>query len=105
MKIRVISDLHINLLQKKFIPLYKKDNILTLIAGDISLNPSQTYKYVSKNFNDAILIGGNHLFYSNVPIEIKHQVLHEYFPMNSNQVFLEREYKVIDNYVVIGATF
>jgi predicted phosphodiesterase len=104
MKIRILSDIHINI-NHRLAPKYNKDNILTLIAGDISKNTRDTIRYINKNFNDTIFIEGNHLFYDHlIPINKKYEILHKKFPQSSNQTFLEQDYKVYQNHVIIGAT-
>lgn len=107
MKIRVISDLHIDV-NKKYISHFEwaDKDILTIIAGDTAGSLEVTAPFIRKWFNNAILIGGNHIVYNKERKSIQ-QLYMDYkteFPLTETISFLENDYKVIDDAVFIGAT-
>lgn len=58
MKIRVISDLHIDINEKH--PITYDDDIFTIIAGDISGDPVLSTQWINDNIKNGIFIHGNH---------------------------------------------
>jgi predicted phosphodiesterase len=105
MKIRVISDLHVDI-NSDFDISWKNKDVLTIIAGDIAGSLNDTKKFLREKFNNVIFIAGNHIVYNydKKPIMELYQELRDEFPINSNIAFLENDYKIIDDIVFIGTT-
>lgn len=109
MKIRILSDLHLNKNLKfcnpNFFSNFKKDNILTIIAGDISNDINETHNFLKEHFNKVIFIEGNHFATNTENTLEEHYELHKkIFPKNSNHIFLQDDYIIIDDIVFIGTT-
>jgi predicted phosphodiesterase len=114
MKIRIISDVHLNFNQSYKIADHdlqllhkKKDNILTIVAGDISNSIDAEEKWLRDNYNRVIFIAGNHtIAYTNTDktvLEI-YELYKKRFPKKDDICFLENDYKIIDDIVFIGCT-
>lgn len=107
MKIRILSDLHVDL-NKHYGNIFKWDDrdILTILAGDTSGDLKTTKEFVRKHFDNAILIGGNHIVYNDEgkPIQELYDDYRAEFPLSAPISFLENDYKVIGDVVFIGAT-
>ena len=107
MKLRIISDLHIDINKNhlEFFSWADKD-ILTLIAGDIAGDLKIAAPFVREHFNNAILIGGNHIVYNNERKSIQrlHMDYRAEFPLATSISYLENDYKEIGDTVFIGAT-
>ena len=108
MKIRVMSDLHVDVnkkySRKRF---YWNDrDILTIIAGDIAGSLEVAAPFLRKHFNNALFIGGNHILYNrdNKSIQQLHRDYSAEFPLDSAVSYLENDYKEVDGVVFIGAT-
>ena len=105
MKIRVISDLHIDVNEEYPFTLKDKD-IFTIICGDLSGYFNKSSKWIEENIKEGIIVAGNHMSYN----EYKHSI--EYFqsqyqkkyPLNAPISFMEKQYKIIDDIVFIGGT-
>jgi predicted phosphodiesterase len=105
MKIRIVSDLHTDI--NRGLDLSWKDkDILTLIAGDVAGSLKDTKEFLCRELSNVVFIAGNHIVYNHErkPIQTLYQDLKDEFPMESNIAFLENDYKIIDNLVIIGAT-
>ena len=107
MKLRIISDLHIDV-NKDYMPtfIWTDKDILTVIAGDTAGSLEATALFIRAHFNNAILVGGNHIVYNyeHKTIQQLHDDYRKEFPLGSTVSYLENNYKVIDNVVFIGAT-
>lgn len=64
MKVRVISDLHLDLNEYWPISLDKNDGIFTVMCGDLSGSPAITKRWISKNVGRGVFVSGNHLVYN-----------------------------------------
>lgn len=64
MKVRVISDLHLDLNDRWPISYDRNDGVFTVMCGDLSGNPSITKKWISKNIGRGVFVSGNHLVYN-----------------------------------------
>lgn len=107
MKVRLLSDLHLNRNNNKYLPIYKNDNVLTIIAGDVSNDINMTKTWLENNFKNVIFIEGNHIATSDNNKYSLKKLYSKYkktFPINSNYCFLQNNYKVIDDYVFVGCT-
>lgn len=94
MKIRVISDLHIDINDRYPLDLHKDDanDIYTLVAGDISGYPEKNVEWLKRNVNQGAFICGNHDAYSTLmPIEDVKDLYHREFPENSNIAFFDND--------------
>lgn len=105
MKIRIISDLHIDLNCQYPLSLRNK-NIFTIIAGDISGHPEYSKKWIDANIKNGLFIAGNHIVYNNKSKTLPEwkEYLKEQYPLNNNVSFLENQYKEIDGKIFIGCT-
>lgn len=102
MKIRVISDLHIDVNKDSF-QLENKE-LFTVIAGDISGNTELTTKWVKENLQEGIFVEGNHCTYDGEPLQQVYEVLKANFPLKEKVSFLQNTYKIVGDYVFAGAT-
>lgn len=62
MKLRVISDLHIDINHK--IPLEYDDDVFTVVCGDISGYAEDSIQWIAKNVRNGVFVSGNHIAYS-----------------------------------------
>lgn len=100
MKIRLLSDLHIDLNASYTLRLENKDDFV-LIAGDISGDPKITEKWLNQNVKNGIFIAGNHIVYNKKKqtiLELK-QYLANKFILDSNITFLDSEIGIISKEV------
>ena len=98
MKIRLISDLHIDINEKYPLDLHADDagDVFTVVAGDVSGCPKLTVEWVKKNLRQGAFICGNHDVYdSSMPIEDVKALYHREFPLNSSTTFFDSEVGVI----------
>ena len=105
MKIRVVSDLHIDV--NAGYPFKLKDkNTFTIICGDTSAYFDKTSKWLRQNIKQGIFIAGNHMSYneSNHSIEYFHEQYKRHYPLDAHLSFLENQYKIIDDIVFVGGT-
>lgn len=115
MRIRVISDLHVDV-NRNFPFSFKdeeKDNTFTLIAGDVSGNVKLTSEWVKQNIKHGILVAGNHdPTYNDLgwTIQTQKEYLHNEFPETGDITFLDEQVGVMSkeipgtNILVIGST-
>ena len=105
MKIRVISDLHIDVNEEYPLVLKDKD-IFTIICGDLSGYFNKSSKWIEENIKEGILVAGNHMSYNTInhSIEYFHSQYQKKYPLNAPISFMENQYKIIDDIVFIGAT-
>ena len=64
MKVRVLSDLHLDVNASRFIELKDKD-VFTVLCGDTAGDPIIAKKWIKKNVHHGLFIAGNHLVYNN----------------------------------------
>ena len=105
MKIRVMSDLHLDYNQKYPLELKDKDTF-TIIAGDLSGYSEYRDKWLKENTHKGIFVEGNHIFYNNEnkTLQQLYKDLEEKYPLDSNVSFLQNQHKVINNVVFVGCT-
>ncbi len=112
MKIRYISDLHLEFIKPHKIQKYLKNikpNIdeICVLSGDIGNPYKDNYdifmEYIDKSFKHSFVITGNHEYYNN-DITETNEYLTEYFKKYKNISFLNNSYKIYDNYYFIGTT-
>jgi len=63
MKVRVISDLHLDVNKLKPFSL-KKDGTFTVICGDTSGDPNKSIPWIHENVGKGLVVAGNHLVYN-----------------------------------------
>lgn len=109
MKLRVLSDLHIDVNQNN--PLKLKDNDdFTLIAGDVSGSPSLSIDWIKKNVKQGIVIAGNHIVYNieAKTIQALKKEMADAFPKESPITFLDQMtglmHKEVNGILFIGTT-
>lgn len=121
MQFRILSDLHITNNSEHYSGLNSLDyvcsqidsskdrenNIITLIAGDITHDRQLRKDFFNNNPNmQGVFVEGNHMVYTTPkqPIREYIQELREDFPIDSNMAYLENDVKDFGDFVVIGAT-
>ena len=112
MKIRVFSDIHIDVNNGFPFTLRDKDTF-TLIPGDVSGNVKGTAKWIQANVHNGMFIVGNHdPAYNDLGWTIRKQkeYLAEKFPIDSSVTFMDEQVGVMSklipgtNILVIGST-
>lgn len=102
MKLRIISDLHLDVNEGYPIEIPKSsrdsEDIFTLIAGDISGDPTRSIPWVEENIRRGAIVAGNHLVYNRqkLPLEDLKQQLHKAFPLESDVTFFDDDVGVIE---------
>ena len=102
MKIRLISDLHIDVNEGYDVKLDDND-VYTLIAGDICGTVDDTIKWLGSNVRRGAFCAGNHIVYDpeaphaevKTPIEDLKAKLHKKFPLDGDITFFDEEVGVI----------
>lgn len=103
MKIRVISDLHIDV--NRHIPIEYDDDIFTVVCGDVSGYAEDTIEWVKNNVRRGVFVEGNHIAYSGkYTIPESHAQLEYCFPLGEDVSYLNNSYKVVDEIVFVGGT-
>ena len=109
MKIRVLSDLHIDLNERYPLELDDKETF-TIMAGDTANNIDKSINWIQKNIKQGLVIAGNHLVYESngLPIQFLKQRCAAAFPANAPITFLDCMVgtisKEINNILFIGTT-
>ena len=112
MKFRIISDLHVDVNEKYPFELKNddimKENIITLVAGDVSGDPEIDKKWLLKNTNyHGYVISGNHIVYNykNKTIQKLQQEEKDLFK-DTQWCYLEKDYDIIEEekIIIFGAT-
>ena len=108
MKIRIMSDLHIDVNEKYPLQLPEKDRgIFTIIAGDTAGELADGVFWLRQNCPYGVCVAGNHIVYNYYGKSIQElkNMLKEEFPMDSTMKFLENDYIELDNdIIIVGAT-
>lgn len=104
MKIRIFSDIHIDI-NKKDIYIPPKDDILNIIAGDVSGDPYTTCDYLLEKVDKSIYVHGNHIVYNDydMPLQEIEDTLYEKLE-NTSCHYLNNNYIIINDIVFIGST-
>lgn len=104
MQIRVLSDIHIDINENYPIPEFK-DDIFTIVAGDISGDPVVSSYWIEDNIKHGVFVHGNHdLVYNKLeqPLQEQKLIFKNKFPLDANVSYLDNQYKIIDDIVFIG---
>lgn len=93
MKIRILSDLHLDINQK--IPFLLEDKeIFTVLCGDISGNPEQTIEWINQNIKQGVFVEGNHIGYdSQHSIQYIENLLSSEYPTTATVTYLKNGFK------------
>jgi len=105
MKIRVLSDLHIDLNGKLPYEL-PDDDVFTVVCGDISGSVDKTCRWIDDNIRNGVFVAGNHMFYNEPYLTIE-QIQERYadrYPLARPVSFLNDDLKITDDIVFVGAT-
>ena len=113
MKIRVLSDLHVDVNDSypncRSLDL-KNDDTFVIIAGDTAGSPEVAIDWIQKNIKQGVVIAGNHIVYSGnkCPIQQLKQKMAEAFPKDSDITFLDQMTGTIskekDGILFVGTT-
>jgi len=103
MKIRLVSDLHIDVNREYGVSL-GDDGAFTLIAGDICGNPKDTVEWVRNNVKKGAFCAGNHIVYNRLGLTIESikGMLHEEFPLDSDITFFDFDVGVMQKEICDG---
>lgn len=113
MKIRYMSDLHLEFLNSKQLDNFIKKipsgmDEICVLAGDIgdpySSNYDKFINYMSNHFRKIFIIAGNHEYYNKKTIEETNLFMKEYFQKFNNITFLNNEYEIYGDYCFVGTT-
>ena len=101
MKIRLLSDLHIDVNHNYPLTL-PDDGVFTLIGGDICGTVDDTIKWIHDNVKQGAFCAGNHIVYNpevkngvKIPIEDLKEKLHKEFPLDADVTFMDDDVGVI----------
>lgn len=110
MKIRVLSDLHIDVNKSSPFSLPKNDDTFTVLAGDTSGDPQKSIPWIRENVKRGIVVAGNHLVYNTQgkTIEGLRGQMADAFPIDADVSFLEcvdggAFCKVVDGVLFLGS--
>ncbi|MBR6411560.1 MAG: metallophosphoesterase [Alphaproteobacteria bacterium] len=112
MKLRVLSDLHVDI-NNRYMPnrsLRLEGDVFTLIAGDTADSPKKAIDWIQKNIQNGLVIAGNHIVYSGDKRALQDLKLQlaQAFPPDSPITFLDHMtgvmHKEVDNILFIGTT-
>lgn len=112
MKIRVLSDLHVDVndLYSDHQPLKLNDDTFTIIAGDTAGSPEIAIDWIQQNVQKGLVISGNHIVYSGDkrPIQDLKQDMARAFPKEAPVTYLDQMTgvmsKEIDGILFVGTT-
>jgi predicted phosphohydrolase len=114
MKLRYISDLHLELIKSfqinEFIEqISPNQDEICILSGDIGNPYSKNYdifmKYINESFKKTFVIAGNHEYYNNnKTIEETNEFLVNYFKQYSNISFLNNTFEYYEEYCFVGST-
>lgn len=105
MKIRLISDLHIDINSNYHLDLHQdgSNDIYTIVAGDICGSPSRAVEWLKKNLHQGAFISGNHDVYdTDMTIEEVKEYFHKEFPENGNVVYFDNDVGVVSKEIADG---
>ena len=106
MKIRLVSDLHIDVNEDYGVSLteHGDNDVFTLVAGDICGTVDTTISWMRKNVKRGAFCAGNHIVYdpsatrhesTKIPIEDLKMRLHDEFPLDSDVTFMDYDVGVM----------
>lgn len=109
-KIRIISDLHLDL--NKRYPLKLEKDVFTVIAGDTSGDPKHGSNWIQRHVKNGVFVSGNHLVYNKNGLTIQElrEIYANNFPESKSMTYLEKMtekgvfYKKVDGILFVGST-
>jgi predicted phosphohydrolase len=113
MKVRYLSDLHLEFLSAKELQTFIKKippgvNEICILAGDIGNPHTSNYdtfmKFINNHFAKTFIIAGNHEYYNLETMEFTNDFLQKYFSQFENIRFLHNSYEIYNNTCFIGTT-
>lgn len=104
-KIRVLSDLHLDVNKDYPLELEDKDTF-TVICGDIAGEYEYAKEWLNNNIKNGIIIEGNHILYNRDGLSLQelYKRYQKDYTLDNNVTFLQNNHKVIDNIVFVGCT-
>lgn len=105
MKLRILSDLHLDINTK--MPFNIKDKgTFTVICGDISGYFLRTSKWLNKNVENGVFVAGNHMIYNGSGHSLQYQLkqFEKSYPLKVPLSFLNDSYKIVNDIVFVGGT-
>ena len=105
MKIRIISDLHLDVNADYPLELTDKQ-AFTIICGDISGDFAKATTWLDDNVQNGVFVAGNHLIYNNSSHSLQFLAAQyqKRYPLTASLSFLQDEFKIIDDVVFVGGT-
>lgn len=110
MKIRLISDLHLDINAEYDLDFKAEglDDMFTIVAGDICGSPLKSIQWLKSNISKGAFVSGNHDVYdANMPIEDVKALFASEFPASSGIAYFDNEVGVIskdigENVLLVG---
>lgn len=96
MKIRILSDLHLDINYRYPISITDPD-VFTVIAGDLGGDYKENVRWLRDNVHNGIFISGNHDAYTpdNTPLDDVKEFYHRNFPEGGSLVYCDNDVGVI----------
>lgn len=106
LRVKVLSDLHLDVNRDYPFELPKDDEDLVIIAGDLSGHLNITKEWLNKNVHEGIFIEGNHMLYNGQgkALQDLYKDYEEAFPLDSNITFLQNSCKQVEDVIFVGCT-
>ena len=106
MKIKIMSDLHIDVNHQYLFPILDDKDVFTIICGDTSGDYNLTRNWIRENIRNGCFIIGNHYGYTDDSRTYQYicKSLKRSFPLKGKISFLQNSHKIIDDIVIVGAT-
>ncbi len=114
MKIRYLSDLHLEFIETNKIDDFIKQipsgiDEICVLAGDIGNPYKSNYdifmNFISKHFKKTFIIAGNHEYYNKKKtIKDVNEYMKDYFQKFNNISFLNNNYEIYNDYCFVGTT-
>ncbi len=114
MKIRYLSDLHLEFIETNKIDDFIKQipsgiDEICVLAGDIGNPYKSNYdifmNFISKHFKKTFIIAGNHEYYNKKKtIKDINEYMKDYFQKFNNISFLNNNYEIYNDYCFVGTT-
>lgn len=105
MKIRIISDLHLDINDKNPFELSDTETF-TVICGDISGYFEKTSDWLNKYIKNGVFVSGNHVVYneSNHSLQYFINQFEQAYPLSASVSYLNNNYKIVNDIVFVGGT-